>query len=100
MAAEDESRPCTCCGGSPAPASKAVETAHLLCFCFGHSLESLRAEWAATGRMDSVEAIRTAVKEGRCRCDQLNPSGACCLGEVLKAAMAIQEASVPRPGKG
>ncbi len=71
-----------------------------LCYCFGHSLESLRTEWEATGRLDSVEAIRTAVKEGRCRCDQVNPSGACCLGDILKAAKKIQATNAPRPGIG
>ncbi len=63
---------------------------HALCYCFGHSEESLRAEWQATGRLDSVEAIRAAVKEGRCQCEVMNPSGACCLGDVLKVAKAIQ----------
>jgi len=79
---------------------KEIEAPHPLCYCFGHSLESLRTEWEATGHLDSVEAIRTAVKEGRCRCDQMNPSGACCLGDVVKAAKKIQESSAPKPGKG
>jgi len=79
---------------------KETEAPRPLCYCFGHSLESLRAEWETTGRLDSVEAIRTAVKEGRCRCGQMNPSGACCLGDVLKAAQMIKEANAPRPGKG
>ena len=82
--------PCSCCDGSRTPAAQEPATAPLLCYCFGHSVESLRTEWATTGRLDSVEAIRTAVKEGRCRCDQLNPSGTCCLGDVLKAAKKIQ----------
>lgn len=90
MRASGKPRSCGCCGGSEAPAPKEVEATPLLCYCFGHSLESLRAEWKANGRLDSVVAIRTAVKEGRCRCDQLNPSGTCCLGDVLKAAKKIQ----------
>lgn len=100
MTATGEPRPCPCCEGSKPPAPREPGPAHLLCYCFGHSLESLRAEWEATGRLDSVEAIRTAVKEGRCRCDQMNPSGTCCLGEVVKAAQMIREATVPRPGRG
>lgn len=75
---------------------KEAEAPRPLCYCFDHSFESLRTEWEATGRLASVEAIRTAVKEGRCRCDTLNPSGACCLGDVLKAAQAIQAASPSR----
>ncbi len=76
--------------------AKETEAPRPLCYCFGHSLESLRTEWATTGRLDSVEAIRAAVKEGHCRCDTLNPSGACWLGDVLKAAQAIQAASPSR----
>ncbi len=69
---------------------KETEAPRPLCYCFGHSAESLRADWQATGRLDAVEEIRAAVKEGRCRCDVENPSGACCLGDVLKVAGAIQ----------
>ena len=99
MTSTGEPRSCSCCGGPEAAAPEAAKPTGLLCYCFGHSLESLRAEWEATGRLDSVEAIRTAVKEGRCRCDQLNPSGACCLGDVVKAGQVIRGATVPRPGK-
>ena len=68
---------------------KETEAPRPLCYCFGLSEEGLRAEWAATGRLDSVAALRLAVKEGRCRCEVENPSGACCLGEVLKATRAF-----------
>jgi hypothetical protein len=39
---------------------KETEAPRPLCYCFGHSEESLRTEWQATGRLDSVEAIRGA----------------------------------------
>lgn len=69
---------------------KEAEAPRPLCYCFGHSLESLRAQWRATGRLDAVAEIRAAVKEGRCHCDVENPSGACCLADVLKAAQILQ----------
>ncbi len=90
MSVPGEPRSCSCCGGSEPSAPKRAEATPLLCYCFGHSLESLRAEWEATGRLDSVEAIRSAVREGRCRCEALNPSGTCCLGDVLRAVQAIR----------
>ena len=68
---------------------KETEAPRPLCYCFGHSEESLRAQWQATGRLDAVAAIRAAVQEGRCRCDLENPSGTCCLGDVLKVAQAF-----------
>jgi hypothetical protein len=100
MTAAGEPRACSCCRETAAPAPKESEPAGLLCYCFGHSLESLRTEWEATGRLDSVDAIRTAIREGRCRCDQMNPSGTCCLGDVVKAAQIIRGSTVPRPGRG
>ena len=69
---------------------KETEAPRPICYCFGHDEAGLQAEWAVTGRLDSVEALRIAVKEGRCRCEVTNPSGACCLGDVLKAAQAIR----------
>jgi hypothetical protein len=69
---------------------KETEPPRTLCYCFGHTEERLRAQWQATGRLDAIEEIRAAVKEGRCRCDVMNPSGACCLGEVLKATQALK----------
>lgn len=99
MTSPSEPRPCSCCGGPEPAAPETSKQTGLLCYCFGHSWESLKAEWAATGRLDSVEAIRAAIKEGRCRCAEMNPSGTCCLGEVLEAARKIQGATVPRPGK-
>jgi len=99
MTSTGEPGSCSCCGGSGTAAPRAPKPTGLLCYCFGHSPESLKAEWVATGRLDSVEAIRTALKEGRCRCAELNPSGTCCLGDVVKAARMIRESTVPRPGK-
>ena len=74
---------------------KETEAPRPLCYCFGHSVESLRDQWQATGRLDALEDVRAAVKAGRCRCDLENPSGACCLGDLLKAAQVIQASGTP-----
>jgi len=61
-----------------------------LCYCFGHSQESLREEWLRTGKSTAVAAIQVAIKAGTCRCQVTNPQGNCCLGDVLQSLKAIQ----------
>ena len=64
-----------------------------LCYCFGHSAESLREEWLRTGKSTAVAAIQAAVRAGICRCQVTNPQGNCCLGDVVQALQAIQAIS-------
>lgn len=66
-----------------------------LCYCFGHSYESLREEWAATGKISTPDAIKAEVKAGTCRCEVTNPGGGCCLGDVIKAAKEIEGSMLP-----
>lgn len=76
---------------------KERETPRPLCYCFGHSVESIQAEYAASGACTAVEAIRAQVKAGMCHCEITNPGGACCLGDVLKA---VKEVGTERPAAG
>lgn len=70
-----------------------------LCYCFGHSAESLREEWTRTGKAMAADSIRAALKAGGCRCEVTNPSGGCCLGDVVKEVKACipaaQAATLP-----
>jgi len=68
---------------------KVTDPPHQLCYCFGHTIESLREDVARTGSSEAVVAIKAAVKAGTCRCDVMNPSGRCCLGDVVKALKVI-----------
>lgn len=56
-----------------------------LCYCFGHTLETARAEIVATGISTVSESITREIQAETCECGIRNPSGACCLGEVHKA---------------
>lgn len=60
-----------------------------LCYCFGFDEADLREEIAATGRTTIPQQIAALLKEGMCACPARNPSGACCLGEVNKAAKRL-----------
>ena len=64
-----------------------------LCYCFGESEGSIRAELEATGWSSAVSRIREHIAEGRCACDVRNPRGACCLGDVI-AAVTREEATI------
>lgn len=53
-----------------------------LCYCLGHSAESIREEWARTGKSTVLESIKAEVKAGTCHCEVNNPAGSCCLGDI------------------
>ncbi len=62
-----------------------------LCYCFGHSIASMKDELRTKGRSDALEDIRAKMKDPGCRCETENPSGACCLGSVAKGIKIAQE---------
>lgn len=60
-----------------------------LCYCFGHSAEGIRVEWAQTGKSTVIDAIKAEVKAGTCRCEITNPGGGCCLGDITKEVKTL-----------
>ncbi len=61
-----------------------------ICYCFGESEASIRAEFETCGRAQAVERIRKHIAAGRCGCEVRNPRGACCLGDVMAAVKRVQ----------
>lgn len=61
-----------------------------LCYCFGFDESHLREEIAETGTATIPERISHLIREGLCACDVRNPSGKCCLGEVIRTAKRLQ----------
>ena len=53
-----------------------------LCYCFGFSDEYVRDEIRTLGRTTILHRIQSLVKDGVCACEERNPSGKCCLGDV------------------
>lgn len=68
-----------------------------VCYCFGHTWESILREISRTGRSTVGEQIAREVKAGRCACEVKNPSGACCLGEVGRVVRSCLDITLPKP---
>ncbi len=62
-----------------------------LCYCFGHSIASIKEELKTKGQSDAPEDIRTKMKNPGCRCETENPSGSCCLGSVTKGIQIAKD---------
>ncbi|MBX9584980.1 MAG: cation transporter [Gemmataceae bacterium] len=72
-----------------------------LCYCFGHSVASIKTELLTLGKTTALDDIRTKMADPGCSCPTTNPSGACCLGTV-KAGVetAKQEVASKAGGRG
>lgn len=62
---------------------------NLVCYCFQHTVGSIRKEIITTGSSHVVEKIKTGIQAGQCACDIRNPQGDCCLGNVLQLVKQI-----------
>ena len=63
---------------------KETEDPVTVCYCFGVTERLIHEEIQQTGRSSASTRIRADVKAGHCRCEVENPSGRCCLGEVIR----------------
>lgn len=60
-----------------------------VCYCFGWTPKTIRAEIEATGKTTVVDQIKTQVKAGNCYCEVTNPQGSCCLGNVTNVVKQV-----------
>jgi hypothetical protein len=70
-----------------------------VCYCFGESEASIRAEIEGMGRSSAVERIRGHIAAGRCACEVRNPRGVCCLGDVMAAISRVDSAIAQESGR-
>ena len=66
-----------------------------LCYCFGFTREMLWSELAQTGKTTIPDRIKAEVQAGNCRCEETNPRGSCCLGDIQRAIQAFRSQPVP-----
>jgi hypothetical protein len=62
-----------------------------LCYCFGFFAEDVQEEIRTTGQTNIPQRISALIKERMCACEERNPSGACCLGEVTRVAKRLRK---------
>lgn len=55
-----------------------------VCYCFGWTQERIFEQIKQLGYSTAIQEINAKVKAGECTCEIKNPSGRCCLGEVIK----------------
>ena len=55
-----------------------------VCYCFGVTRQDIAEEVQRTGKSTMAERIKAEVKAGNCACEVKNPSGRCCLGNVIQ----------------
>lgn len=56
-----------------------------LCYCFGFEEREAREEIRKTGASTIPQRITALINQKMCACPARNPSGACCLGDVMTA---------------
>jgi len=66
-----------------------------LCYCFGFTREMLWSELAQTGKTTIPDRIKAEVQAGNCHCEEMNPRGSCCLGDIQRAIQAFRSQPVP-----
>lgn len=67
-----------------------------ICYCFGHTIEAIEADVRATGTSKVADEITEKCRQGLDRCEETNPQGSCCLGNVRRA---IGETQARRSGE-
>jgi hypothetical protein len=61
-----------------------------VCYCFNHTVASIRAEIQSSGHSTVQAMITKEIKAGRCACEVKNPAGSCCLGDITRAIQAVR----------
>lgn len=57
-----------------------------VCYCFGFTRRDILGEIKRKGKSTVAQQIAAEIKAGHCACEVRNPSGKCCLGEVIRTA--------------
>lgn len=73
------------------------DDAVFVCYCFRHTVGSIRAELRQTGVSTVVEQITAGIQTGQCACDIRNPQGECCLGNVRRLVQHLKSDDKERP---
>lgn len=73
---------------------KSADPLRLVCYCFGHTVKAVRDDALRSDTASIADDITDKCRQGLDRCEETNPQGSCCLGnvrQVAKAALADAE---------
>ncbi len=77
---------------------KETEPPRPVCYCFDHTAEEIEEEVHRTGTSRVPEEITEKCRQGLDRCEETNPRGACCLGDVRRALKEAQAKADTKAG--
>ncbi len=63
----------------------------LVCYCFEHRVDEIQDDVERTGHSIVPNDVASKCKRGLDRCEELNPQGTCCLGNVLMVVKQAQQ---------
>ncbi len=69
---------------------KSSEPSRLVCYCFEYKVSDIEDEVRRTGGSTVPDVIGQKCKAGLDRCEEMNPQGSCCLGNVRQV---VQQAT-------
>lgn len=72
---------------------KSMDPSRTVCYCFEHTVAGIVEEVRRTGTSKVPEEIAEKCRRGLDRCEELNPQGACCLGNVKQVVQNAKEES-------
>ena len=76
---------------------KETEAPRPVCYCFDHTREEIEADVAQSGASKIPEMIRDKCERGLSRCEESNPQGSCCLGDVRNILKEAQGGHAGQP---
>lgn len=76
---------------------KVTESPKPVCYCFEHTIEEIEAEVLATGASRVADDITEKCRQRLERCEETNPQGSCCLGNVRRAENLAQAKTASAP---
>ena len=82
---------------------KETEGPRPICYCFGHDAADLEADIRARGTSEIPASIASKCRQGLGRCEETNPQGSCCLGninQVIQAALGQSDGMGGMGGMG
>jgi len=63
----------------------------VICYCFGWTKEKISEEIDIYGKTNAIEDIKTKMSKVSCNCIMLNPSGNCCLNDIGKVILELEQ---------